>query len=296
MKPIIRMMIGIPGSGKSTYAQKFEAEGFRVHSSDSIRMELYGDVNSFDKNGELFDELHKRIKADLNNGFNVCYDAINISAKKRIHFLQNVINKIDCNKIATVIAKPYNQCVRDDKLREKKVGYSVIYRMYTGFNFPVMQEGWNCIDIINVAEESESIEDRFAKIDLIYQNNSNHTQTIGAHCRSVANKLRLDHNLMWAGMLHDVAKHKVASFMNGKGEITEQCHYYGHENTSAYDSIFLIDPSSDVNRLRVLALIQYHMKLHLLKEEKSINKFKKWCGEEFWEDLMLLHMADKESR
>jgi predicted kinase len=296
MKPIFKMMIGIPSSGKSTYCETLKEQGFIIHSSDSLRIELYGDVNTFDKNDKLFEELHRRIKQDLMDGKNVCYDATNISAKRRIHFLQNVINKVDCNKIAVVIAKPYNDCVRDDKLREKKVGHSVIYRMYTGFNFPALWEGWDDVEIVYTNEIHETIDERLAQIDLIHQNNSNHTQTIGNHCRSVAHKLNFNDELMCAGMFHDIAKHKVASFMNSKGEITEQCHYYGHENCSAYDTMFLAEPLLIQAKLSVLALVQYHMKPHLLKEDEQIEKFKKQCGEDFWNKLMLLHEADKESR
>lgn len=34
------MLVGLPGSGKSTYAKKLEEEGYRIHSSDAIRKEL----------------------------------------------------------------------------------------------------------------------------------------------------------------------------------------------------------------------------------------------------------------
>ena len=43
------MMCGLPGSGKSTYAEKLEEEGYIIHSSDKIREEL-GDVNDQSKN------------------------------------------------------------------------------------------------------------------------------------------------------------------------------------------------------------------------------------------------------
>ena len=38
---MVKMLIGLPACGKSTYAKNLE--GFKVLSSDSIREELYGD-------------------------------------------------------------------------------------------------------------------------------------------------------------------------------------------------------------------------------------------------------------
>ena len=89
------MMVGIQGSGKSTFAKNMK--DYVVHSSDELRKELFGSVNYQEKNNELFDELHKRIINDLKKGKNVIYDAMNISYKRRILFLEK-LNNIACKK------------------------------------------------------------------------------------------------------------------------------------------------------------------------------------------------------
>ena len=61
-------LVGLPASGKSTYAKKLsEQYNAKIHSSDALREELFGDVDAIskDKNDILFEELHKRIKKDL---------------------------------------------------------------------------------------------------------------------------------------------------------------------------------------------------------------------------------------
>ena len=84
------MMCGLPGSGKSTYADELaRKEGFIVHSSDKIREEL-GDVNDQSKNEQVFTILHKRIKDDLRSEKNVIYDATNINRKRRVAFLREL--------------------------------------------------------------------------------------------------------------------------------------------------------------------------------------------------------------
>ena len=77
------MLVGLPGSGKSTYAGKLKKEGVIIHSSDRVREEL-GDVNDQSKNEEVFRILHKRIKDDLKSGKSVAYDATNLNRKRRI--------------------------------------------------------------------------------------------------------------------------------------------------------------------------------------------------------------------
>ena len=91
------MLVGIPASGKSTYAKELEKNGYHIHSSDEIRKELTGDENTQVVNEKVFQVLHKRIKSDLEQGISCIYDATNMSMKRRISFLKE-INKYDCHK------------------------------------------------------------------------------------------------------------------------------------------------------------------------------------------------------
>jgi predicted kinase len=100
MKNKLIMMVGLPGSGKSTKAQELSKEyNAVIHSSDKIREELFGTMDTQDGNDLVFQTLHKRVKSDLRDGKNVIYDACNISYKRRMTFLQE-IKKIECEKIA----------------------------------------------------------------------------------------------------------------------------------------------------------------------------------------------------
>ena len=89
------MMCGLVASGKSFVANQLALkENAVIHSSDELRIELFGDVNEVDKNGEVFQELHKRIKDDLKKGKNVIYDATNLNHKKRKGFLEELKKKV----------------------------------------------------------------------------------------------------------------------------------------------------------------------------------------------------------
>ena len=49
------MMVGLPGSGKSTWAKNFADKEVDIHSSDDIREELLNDINSQENNSLVFD-------------------------------------------------------------------------------------------------------------------------------------------------------------------------------------------------------------------------------------------------
>ena len=73
--PKFIMLIGLPGSGKSTWAEKYITENANtvLISSDNIRKELFGDENSQEDNNRVFYEMEVRTLNHLNNGVNVIY-------------------------------------------------------------------------------------------------------------------------------------------------------------------------------------------------------------------------------
>ena len=98
-------------------------------------------------------------------------------------------------------------------------------------------------------------------------------------------------------MLHDCGKPFCKTFTNTKGEVTEQAHYYSHEHTSSYDSLFYRTRCYNL-RLRVAVLIRWHMQPYYWEKdnnERLQNKYRKLWGEDLYNDLLLLHKADLEA-
>lgn len=292
------MMVGLPASGKSRQAKliKEALNGETViHASDELRKELFGDTNDNTQNDKLFQELHKRIKEDLKSGKNVVYDATNINYKRRMAFLQEIKN-IPCEKIAVVMATTYEDCLTQNQTRERQVPEHVIKRMYKNFYIPQYYEGWDDIKINWCKNYNLNHFDRLEYLSGINQNNSHHTLTIGEHCDRCAENILYETdnvNLYYAGLLHDFGKAFTKEYKNSKGEPTDEAHYYQHHLVSAYESMFYLQNKYDIEILSIAKLITWHMQPFFMKEQKNIDKFIKMVGQDFYDNLMILHEADK---
>lgn len=312
-KPEFLMLVGLPGSGKSTYIKKYFNQNLRVHSSDAIREELSGDVNRQDINVEVFKVLHNRVKEDLKNGISCVYDATNISWKRRKAFLQE-LSSIDCWKICHIIATPFEVCVEQNKNRDRVVPYNVIERMYKNFDIPWYNEGW---DDIEVWYEDKNYKTAYGEwnqfiFDTLDFNQESkwHSETLGEHCRKCLEYIREHKNelncltereTIIAAALHDCGKPFTKNFHDSRGNKCDIAHYYNHQNVGAYNSLFY-KKEDGVDHLTVAALIQNHMILHFFKDwkQKTIDRYEKeftshkWLNEmEFYKALKILHEGDK---
>lgn len=297
------MMIGLPASGKSTLAEQIaKSEDAEIVSSDNIRKELYGDENIQGDSNKVFKTVENRIINGLKNNKNMIYDATNINYKRRMAFLQK-IRKLKIEKIAIMVATPYEQCLIRNSQRERQVPEEVIKRMYFNFYVPQYFEGWDDIQI----KYTNNHMFFFGDLEDIEQDNPHHKLTVLEHCKKteeILNKqnrqLSIPINL--TGRLHDIGKLKTKTFINSKGEKTNIAHFYNHEKVSAYDSLFYVNLRSRIEMMKdeefaleTIKLIQWHMLPWTEMSEKTEQKYKKLLGENFWNDLMILHKADKEA-
>ena len=305
--PKLFVICGLPCSGKSTEAKKLAVEyNAEIFASDDLRTEMFGDVNHQADNEALFKELHKRIRECLASGKNAIYDATNINYKRRMEFLKS-LNKIPCEKNAILMATPYEVCLERNAQRERKVPEYVIKRMYMNWNTPYWYEGWDDIRIA-YSEGAKWSTHLLESIALGYshpvfnynQNNKHHSLSLGEHLRKAYRFIYKDiephcgnTTLEMATALHDMGKPFCATYYNKKGEKSDECHYYDHQNTSAYDCLFE-KPLYNVDILEVAVLIMWHMRPYLAWDvsEKAMQKDKKLLGEELFNEILELHTAD----
>lgn len=302
------MLVGLPASGKSAYAKKLKEQGYHVHSSDAIREELTGDVNAQDKNTDVFTILHTRVKDDLSNGMSCVYDATNMSMKRRKAFL-NEIKKYDCRKICVLFVVSVEICKRRNNHRERKVPDNVFDKMIKQFDVPMKYEGWDEIKII--IDEEYDYENEYCELlhsaVLFEQDNRHHRYSLmkhmiesacyfHSHFTDISVSRSIDLSIALCN--HDIGKLVTKTFINQKGETTDEAHYYGHDHAGAY--LFLCGfskklPTNTEEILYIASLINWHMRPYLgwAESEKSKKRDRKLIGEEMYQDIMILNECDR---
>ena len=139
-KPTFYMMVGVPGSGKTTYAHRIP--NAKVLSSDDIRKELGVDGGDKQAHGRVFEILHERVKEALNNVKDFVYDATNIAESKRRSFLKE-IKDLAGKKVCVCLVPSLNQAIRQNADRDEPVPEHVIRNMHMRLEAPTFSEGWD---------------------------------------------------------------------------------------------------------------------------------------------------------
>lgn len=142
----VYVMIGLPGSGKSTYAMNLQDRtGAEWYNSDSVRELLYGNASIQGDPKEVFGTLYHNAKDDISIGCPVIIDSTNVSKRDRAK-LMNTFRHYNCRFIGIVMNTPIEEC----KLRERIVPDSVIDRMAARYVEPTYDEGFTEIWHITV--------------------------------------------------------------------------------------------------------------------------------------------------
>lgn len=292
---MLNLLVGLPGSGKSTYAK--EQNGVWI-SSDAIREELFGDVNDQKHNDKVFDTMKKRTINALNRQELVIYDATNLNAKKRMNLLKELRAKVHIPFIAkcTIFPLPVFKCKMNNWQRDRIVPEFVIEKMWKQFQPPFYDEGWDTISIGN-SDDVYDLEFLFSELSAAqdnYHDNPHHSSTIGNHmieAASVAAEKGFGLKIEKAALFHDIGKPFVKDFLDMKGNHTEIAHYYSHANVGAY-LYYQCLPKGYVTKenAEIAALIGYHM--DYFAGENRIKNMKKLFSKNFMENLERLHECD----
>jgi predicted kinase len=287
-RPTLILLCGIPGSGKTTYSEKYIKENPNtVHlSSDKIRAELWGNEATQGDNNEVFSLMQSRAIEALNNGQSVVYDATNITRKdiSYIIALCPKFAKIECH----IIWSPIETCIERDATRDRTVGKEVIDRILKRFQAPFVDEGIDEIKIVkpdtfNQYEYGSNI----MKSMQISHDNPHHTLDVYEHCME-AHKITVckTHDYFGevciAAQYHDIGKPYVKAFTDSKGNSCEVAHYYQHQCVGAWMSYGMPNVTP-----YIAYLISTHMDPYL--NTKYYNKLPAYLKKQ----VDLLHEADR---
>ena len=305
------MLVGLAGSGKSTYAmqRQKEIDECIILSSDSIREELYGDESIQRDHAKVFEIMERRALAAARMGISVIYDATNLSARRRKHMAKQMSVQ-GCATECVVCVATFEVCCERQLTRERKVPTEVIDRQIRQFEVPTSMEGWDKITVW--APETGGFVDlhnEFNKCKIPHDCKFHTLSVYGHMC--AAHKIfqeeylkqfddKMGYILSKAVLYHDIGKVVTKSFVDGRGKLGTEAHYYNHENVGAWNILcashsFL---STD-DCLKCAQLVGLHMKMYqeVWYDRMYTQLFLNGKGEtiEFWRALLTLHRCDKEA-
>lgn len=291
------MLIGLSGSGKSTYAEKLKDEDTVVVSSDRVRDALYGSEEYQGDPEEVFSAMRSEAVAALSIGKDVIYDATNLVRKHRVALLEYLKSRFRGEKISyecTIILSPFEDCLARNNSRMRKVPESVIYNQLKSFCVP-LYEGWdkirivdNFIDNYKFYNEHQNLLPLFKLRDLPqlgkYHTENADVHSITAHMLAV-NATGISERVKKVALFHDIGKgycHIVDEKFNN--------HFYGHEHAGAYLYMTTVrNQLTERDLIRSAFLIQVHDILRT--GNKIIRAFEN--DPIMMEDLMQLDSIDR---
>lgn len=160
MKKHLYLMIGVPGSGKSTYVKNILKDGDIYISRDEIRYSLLTEEDDyFAKENEVIKTFIDNIDKSLVNEEycgDVYADATHLSSKSRAQVLNKLKNK---DKVSVIYLDiPLNIILERNAQRKGRalVPENVVRRMYNSIILPTKAEG---IEELIIIDENQKVKE-----------------------------------------------------------------------------------------------------------------------------------------
>lgn len=118
-KPILIVVSGLPGTGKSYFCSKLaERLPFITLESDALRKVLFSSLTySLQESSRLFRACHRLIEQLLRRGFSLILDATNLSERHR-EYLYSIADHLDVKLVLVWVEAP-PQLVRE-RLKDRR--------------------------------------------------------------------------------------------------------------------------------------------------------------------------------
>ena len=157
MKQRIIVMVGAPGSGKSTFIKKeLKANFMSVVSRDRIRFSLLKEGDKYFQHEKDVVRLYKKeIELKIKAGFpTIIVDATHLRKSSRKSIL-SIGKRNHCIMEAWVMDSTLEQCLKNNEKREglEKVPPSVVEKMYFTYEEPSLKEGFDLVRKVGVINE-----------------------------------------------------------------------------------------------------------------------------------------------
>ena len=152
--PRIVLLVGLPGSGKSTWVQsKLTAGQSGVLSSDALRELLADDPDNQNIHARVFRVLRDLLKHRLELKRPVTYvDATNLTPQERRPYIK-LADLFDAEIEAVFFDVPVGECIRRNRARGRIVPDEVILKMAERLVAPDLTEGFSRVSRAAIPQE-----------------------------------------------------------------------------------------------------------------------------------------------
>lgn len=135
MKQLV-LMVGVPGSGKTTVAERLVKKGYHSMNADSIREELLGDANDQSQNEKVFETFFKRFEEHLQAEHDIVVDNINTNPRHREEIIAKARKQGYSDIQLWILDVPLETCLERNRQRQRTVPEDIVSKMHATLNGP----------------------------------------------------------------------------------------------------------------------------------------------------------------